>query len=64
MDADVAAAVVQGGFESAYEYCLAFDWEEDIEACQVSHPVVAAAGLDPLGHFLMWGSMEGRVVSA
>ncbi|MFC7334084.1 hemolysin-type calcium-binding region, partial [Rhodocista pekingensis] len=70
--ADVRAAVEAGTFRSGYEHYLEFGWREDrdpsawfdLSAYLERNPDVAAAGIDPLRHWLVWGIGENRIATA
>lgn len=69
---DVNAAIEQGAFQSAWQHYNAWGSDEgrapsawmDTSAYLEANPDVAAAGLDPLMHYLQWGIHEGRVITA
>lgn len=70
--ADVNEAIEQGLFANAYQHYALYGAGEqrlpsmwfDPQAYLLANPDVAAAGMDPLTHYLNYGAQEGRIVSA
>ncbi|KXS36122.1 MAG: hypothetical protein AWU55_3034 [Halomonadaceae bacterium T82-2] len=67
---DVDAAIQRGDQDSGYQHYLTWGWKEgrapsawfDSRAYLADNPDVAAAGVEPLGHYLQYGYSEGRVI--
>lgn len=72
VNADVGQAVQRGDLASGYEHYAQWGGSEgrnpspwmDTQAYLKSNPDVAAAGVEPLAHYLSWGAQEGRVIVA
>jgi len=68
---DVDAAIQRGDLDSGYQHYLIWGWKEgrapsawfDSQAYLADNPDVAAAGVEPLGHYLQYGYAEGRVIA-
>ncbi len=69
---DVEAAVQAGTMRSGWDHYRTFGWREDrnpsswfdVSDYLARNPDVAAAGVDPLAHYLNFGAQEGRIVTA
>lgn len=71
-NADVVAALQAGTIDSAYEHYETFGWKEgrtpsawmDTKAYLAANPDVVAARVDPMTHYLNFGTREGRTIIA
>jgi len=69
---DVAQAVAAGWYADAHEHYSRFGWSElrnpsslmDVARYLADYPDVAEAGIDPMGHFINHGVLEGRTIVA
>jgi len=68
----VAEAVVQGFLSNGFAHYQSWGWAEgrapslwmDPAAYLEANPDVAAAGIDPLAHYLAYGYDEGRIITS
>ncbi len=71
-NADVVAALQAGTIDSAYEHYETFGWKEgrtpsawmDTKAYLAANPDVVAARVNPMTHYLNFGTREGRTIIA